>query len=196
MPALLVLVSLILVTCPKPATAQAHGDTSGAISLEELARRFSDDDSYDEALEALTSFGMARHVYPLYNACRPMTFISTIESPIGTAADIGLTDPLLRDAVERRLRSARLYASDPVTGNPFLHVHVQVLSRAFHVSAMLQKRVEDPEFDIDGIATTWMKGGPGVHGGDLSLVLSAVDLVMNAFILEYLRVNETACGGP
>ena len=39
----------------------------------------------------------------------------------------------------------------------------------------------------------WETGSYGTHGGDADYILQAVSERLDRFILEYLRVNETAC---
>ena len=44
------------------------------------------------------------------------------------------------------------------------------------------------------MASTWHSGAVGTHGDDASYILSAVSRYMDRFLVEYLRVNEEACG--
>ena len=47
-----------------------------------------------------------------------------------------------------------------------------------------------------GIATTWKHGRIGTHAGDGDYILQSVGIAVDNFVLEYLRVNEEACGRP
>ena len=42
-------------------------------------------------------------------------------------------------------------------------------------------------------STTWRIGTYGTHGGDAGYILQALSEKLDKFILEYLRVNESAC---
>ena len=55
--------------------------------------------------------------------------------------------------------------------------------------------VEGLGSDLCGVATTWVRGSAGTHGGDAGYIRSGVSEYMDTFLLEYLRVNEEACPG-
>ena len=136
--------------------------------------------------------GTQTNCFELYNACRPMNLV--VESLDEDAAEIGLTEERIRTAVESRLRSARLHSDDPRW--TYLYVNVNVGRRAFSSSARYKKWLRDVEFDLSGVAGTWDTGVTGTHGGDAGYILQSVSENVDRFIVEYLRVNEGACGGP
>ena len=128
--------------------------------------------------------------FRLFNECRPMRLL--VESLPADAAELGLTKASIQVAVESRLRSARLYDSESTFG-PYLYVNVNVVGRAFHASLEYNKLVRDPASDVPGTATTWDIRSTGTHGADSSYILSAISELMDRFLVEYLRVNESAC---
>ena len=127
--------------------------------------------------------------FQLFNECRPMD-LRVLDSPSGGAAEIDLTEAAIQAAVESRLRSARLYDAD---AGPALYVNVTVVGRAFSLVLTYMKIVYDPASDDTLRAMTWIKNVVGTHGGDATYILSNVASYMDVFLVEYLRVNESAC---
>lgn len=109
------------------------------------------------------------------------------------AEKIGLTKTAIINAVESRLRSARVYTNDPA--NPYqLYINVTVLRSAFSVYIAFHKMLYDFRNRLDGFATTWYRGTTGIHGGqDGGYILSSVSSLIDEFLVEYFRVNEKAC---
>lgn len=109
------------------------------------------------------------------------------------AEKIGLTKTAIINAVESRLRSARVYTNDPA--NPYqLYINVTVLRSAFSVYIAFDKMLYDFRNRLDGFATTWYTGTTGIHGGqDSGYILSSVSSLIDQFLVEYFRVNEKAC---
>lgn len=107
------------------------------------------------------------------------------------AADIRLTEERIQTVAESRLRAARLYDANVI--HPWLFVIVHVAGSAFSIDVMLYKEVLDPASGLPGAAATWQDGSTGTHGKDAGYVLRALSESIDAFILDYLRVNEDAC---
>ena len=128
--------------------------------------------------------------FRLYNVCLPMSLV--VEGLPSDALEIGLTHESIQAAIESRMRSARIYDSDP-SSLAYLYVNVNVVGRAFSWSLAFNKWVYDLASDTRNSATTWRIGGTGSHGNDSSYVLSALSESMDQFLVEYLRVNESAC---
>ena len=128
--------------------------------------------------------------FRLWNDCRTMGL--AVEDLPKSATEIGLTKEAVTVAVRSRLRAARLYRADD--GVPFLPVTLNVVGSAFSISVEYLKWVKDRASGISSGATTWARGSTGTHGRDASYILSAVSQHVDAFIDEYLRVNEAACG--
>ena len=131
--------------------------------------------------------------FQLWNACRPLYLI--VEFLPEDAEEIGLTEERIQTAAESRLRAARLY--DAEAADHFLYVNVNVVERAFSIDVGYRKLLHDEALDIGGMAETWNTGAAGMHGGSgASFILQGVSEHMDLFVVEYLRVNEPACGGP
>ena len=128
--------------------------------------------------------------FRLFNGCQPMFLL--VEGLPSDALEIGLTIESIQAAVESRLRSARIYTSDQ-SALEHLYVNVNVVGRAFSWSLEFKKWVYDFASESERSATTWDIGGTGTHGNDTGYILSAISSVMDQFLVEYLRVNESAC---
>ena len=126
--------------------------------------------------------------FRLFNECRPMDLI--VESLHADAAEIGLTEESIQAAVESRLRSARLYDAD---AGPFLSVDVDIAGPGHSISLRYLKLLYDPVSEESRLAPTWESGSFGTHGGDAAYILSILAGQMDRFLVEYLRVNESAC---
>ena len=68
--------------------------------------------------------------------------------------------------------------------------------RAFSIDVQYRKLLHDPASDRHGVAATWGTGGTGTHSGDATYIRGMVAEYVDEFLAEYLRVNESACGGP
>ena len=131
--------------------------------------------------------------FQLWNACRPL-YLLVVEGPTEDAEEIGLTKERIQTAAESRLRAARLY--DAEAADHFLYVNVNVVGRAYSIGVGYRKWLHDEALDIGGMAETWNTGSAGTHGGGARFILQDVSEHMDRFVVEYLRVNEPACGGP
>ena len=127
--------------------------------------------------------------FELFADCRPMRLL--VEGLPDGASKIGLTKEAIQAAAESRLRSARLYDS---RASRFLYVNVNVVGRAFSITLEFHKRVWDFSSGIIQTATTWDSGSAGTHGGNANFILSSISGHMDKFLVEFLRVNEKACG--
>ena len=121
--------------------------------------------------------------------CKPFDLI--VEKLPSGAKEIGLTTQAAQAAMESRLRSARLYNGSE---REYLYVRVNVVGAAFSVALHFNKWTIDPTTTEQSAATTWRHGFLGTHGDNSGYVLSAVAEAMDKFLVEYLRVNEEACG--
>ncbi len=127
--------------------------------------------------------------FELFNGCKPMDL--AVESLNDDTGKIGLTKARLQAAAESRLRSARLYDSDATA--PWLYVNVNVSGPAFSISLQYKKLVLDLASVKNGYAATWNTAGTGTHGGDAGYIVSSLSQHLDRFLVEYLRVNESAC---
>lgn len=138
---------------------------------------------------AATEYELGR--FQLFNNCEPVDLL--VEDLSFHATGIGLTERTIQNAVESRLRSARLYNSLPRFDDAYLYVNVHVLSRSFSIRLSYHKTVIDEASGLRNSASTWGRGITGAHGGNASFILSGVSELMDEFLVEYLRVNEEAC---
>ena len=160
----------------------------------------------DEDVDILEQLIEDANVFRLWHGCEPM-FLS-VEGLPDDAADIDLTKERIQTLAESRLRVARLYvgyddevllSSPPLKLPPVLYVRVGVLvsesgrGGAFSIEVSFKKHLRDDVSDRNGSATTWDTTTYGMHGGDAGYIMQAVSERLDWFILEYLRVNETAC---
>ena len=133
--------------------------------------------------------------FDLWNECAPIWLV--VEGLSDGAADIDLTEERIQTLAESRLRAARLYGEAAL--RVYLYVRVGVLvsenrrSGAFNVEVVFKKYLRDGVSEQNGYAATWEAGHYGTHGGDAGYIMQIVSEHLDRFILEYLRVNETAC---
>ena len=135
--------------------------------------------------------------FDLWNKCAPIRLI--VEGLSDDAAAIDLTEERIQTLAESRLRAARLYDAAAI---PYLYVRVGVLvsknrrSGAYSIEVSFSEYLRDAVSAQNGIATTWDANGVGMHAGDrdAGYILQHVSECLDRFILEYLRVNEAACG--
>ena len=128
-----------------------------------------------------------------------MTLLVVVQSD--GAEDLQLTEAQVQIAVESRLRSARLYGQPPenkkiVMPHPYLFVYIHAVGRACHVKIAFREPVKDHVTNYTGWAATWERTSTGMHGNDGGFILSSVSGLIDTSLVEYLRVNESACGGP
>ena len=127
--------------------------------------------------------------FRLFNECRPMALF--VEYLPAAAADIDLTEAAIQAAVESRLRSARLYDAD---AGSYLYVNVNVVEKVFGLNLGYKKFVYDQVAGESGFVTTWELGNTGWAGSaGAAYILSILAGYMDRFLVEYLRVNESAC---
>ena len=114
-----------------------------------------------------------------------------VEGRPSGALEIGLTIESIQAAIESRVRSARIYTSDR-SALAYLYVNVNVVGRAFSWSLVFNKWVYDFAPKSEQAARTWQIGGTGTHGNDGGYIMSALSSAMDQFLVEHLRVNESA----
>ena len=155
--------------------------------------------SHAEALEAgLISISEADDLFRLWNDCRPVGF--SVHLPVTDAATrIGLTKEAVEIAVRSRLRSARIFKehASPQSleeQHGLLVVQVQMGRNIFLWSARFQKLMQDSATElVTWTYTGWMRSSFGGHNDDRNFILAAIAPGVDAFIDDYLRVNEPAC---
>lgn len=126
----------------------------------------------------------------LFNNCQPMYLL--VEGLPPDALETGLSQESIQAAVESRMRSARIYTSDQ-SALAYLYVNLNISNLAFNLRLEFKKWVYDFASDSELTASTWSAAATGMHGNDSSYLLSVLSQHMDQFLVEYLRVNESAC---
>ena len=130
--------------------------------------------------------------FRLFADCGPMFLI--VGGLSEDATKTGLTKESIQAAGESRLRSARLYIGANTAALQYLYIAVNVVGGGFSVGLEFSKWVFDSLSGEELYAVTWGADSTGTHGGDSGFLLSAVSQHLDKFLVEYLRVNEEACG--
>ena len=123
----------------------------------------------------------------LYTACAPMDFrVEDLDSK--GVRETGLTRDAIMNAVESRLRAARLFAplekQDPIR-QQYLYVNVHMHGPAFCVNTELLRNVENLGYGLPGVVVTvWKTGGGGTHGGNGRYVSGFVSELLDEFITK------------
>lgn len=155
------------------------------------------------AVLVATGMGHASHAvgqtererFELFGECRPIDLV--VESLDDDAMDIGLTRERIQTLAESRLRAARLYNAAALQ---YLYVRIGVMvsegrrGGAYSIEVEYFKFLDDSVSEGSGFAPTWNSGSFGTHGGDGGFIMQALSEHVDRFLLEYLRVNEAACG--
>ena len=139
-------------------------------------------DSKDEVVKSIKQFELLYY-------CQPMRII--VEELHDDASKIKLTEMSIQTAIESRLRSARLYTSDPLSD--YLYVRVGVGKSSYNIELSFNKRVQDLASEKIQRTPTWKTGSFGTHGENAGFVLSNLSQHMDNFLVEYLKVNEEYC---
>ena len=132
----------------------------------------------------------------VFSLCSPGERIDVaIDDLPGHAAGAGLTQDAIREAVEGRLRRARLF--DP-NAEPLLHVEIFLGEpRGEHipfysVGVRYLRDLMAERIDVAALAETWAFGGAGQ--GDAPSFLDHLGILVDEFIAEYQRVRDSdAC---
>lgn len=126
--------------------------------------------------------------FNLYTGCAPLRIVPEF-SEIAVARPTGLSEMKVREAVTLRLREADLIGDGPHA----LAVGAAVVGESVTLWVRFRKVLKDPITGHVGAGTTWhrLSGGPSV--GRTDSVLKALDQMLDAFLEDYLSVNEEAC---
>ena len=127
--------------------------------------------------------------FQLFSGCGPMRLV--VGELHKAAQKLGLARESIQAAAESRLRAARLYSTE---AEPYLRIQAAVGKTAFSVRLEFKKWVSDPLSGERIPAATWNTGSFGTHGGDSGYILSTISEHLDEFLVEFLRVNEEACG--
>lgn len=131
--------------------------------------------------------------FELFTNCHPLAV--TISEASQDWDVPGLTKADIQNAVESRLRGAHIYA--PTFSLSSLNISIFIMRGVFSINLGLLKSLADGKHSqMYGAAKTWEDGVTGAYvrgvGGG-HFILSSLSQLLDRFIANYLRVNETAC---
>ena len=134
--------------------------------------------------------------FTLFTGCGPVGLRIDVQRD---DADIGLTEERVRTMAESRLRAARMYMPYAGPGTePLLTVAAHASGPAYTYALYFSKKLLDPRTGVSTLMTTWRDSGYrniGIHGGEAGFIILGISESLDAFILDYLRVNEASCKG-
>ena len=130
----------------------------------------------------------------LFSLCSPGERVDVVVDELpGHAERIGLSSDAIREAIEGRLRRARLH--DP-NAEPLLHA-VLVLGEPeeghipfYSIELRYLRDLVAERLGLASLAETWSTGGAGQGGAED--FLAHLDSFIDAFIAEYQRVQGSA----
>lgn len=131
--------------------------------------------------------------FELWNECGTVNLL--VESLNKNAEKIELTSERVERNIRSRLRAARIYRKEAADGRNFSYIYVQItLSKhGYMINVKLKKEMRDERSGLYGLAVSWSHGGTGTHGGDAGYIIGHLSELIDVFIDEYIRVNESAC---
>lgn len=147
--------------------------------------------------EELAEMGIDLHEqcgFELFNECRPVRVFTRTQDLEAFYAPLASMDGRIRTMAESRLRAARIYDGAPNASGRLI-VEVSRFDDSHLVTVAFVRRVFEPVNGIWGTAATWRATDPRwrfpsyTSDSAMQVVSDGID----KFILEYLRVNESAC---
>ena len=127
--------------------------------------------------------------FQLYTACEPVRLV--VERLYEDAAEIGLTKRDIELTTRSRLRAARIYNPEE-SGPTSLYININTLGPAYNTDVFFDQIAQTTHGGF-GVATTWMTGGTGTHGGNSGFILQRLSRHIDRFIDAYLEVNGADC---
>lgn len=145
------------------------------------------------------------HCFALWNSCGSLRAQVDI---IGESLGFSLDESDVAAVVEARLRASRLFNSAPFGSSVSVSMILlparagdREIGTIYAFSVGLEKafRSEQTPFPVVGFADPWRTTYAGILSRSTATrraVLDAVADGVDEVLLDYLRVNEPACGGP
>ncbi|MDE0101415.1 MAG: hypothetical protein OXN89_03465 [Bryobacterales bacterium] len=127
--------------------------------------------------------------FQLFNYCSGADSKAVLDDE--KAVDLDLSEESLQNALESRMRAARLHRDRPDGDGLVLDVHV--VGRGFKITLALYKSVRDLASGKVYFAATWQAGFTGQHSGRSGYILESTSMLIDEFIAKYLRINEPYC---
>ena len=142
-----------------------------------------------------TTGGVDIETRQLYTACAPMDIVIESLNP-EYSQHTGLTEKAVLNAVESRIRTARLFAAtidQDRDRDQYLYVRVAIFNNAFSIRVALYRFVKDIGYGLSSYVAVWERATVGTHGNNGQYILGSVSEFMDHFLAAYLRVNEEHC---
>ena len=129
--------------------------------------------------------------FKFFNECWP---VSVHVATMGEhEKELLISEDIVRDLLETRLREARLYSSLPAPV-PLLEVNIMALDAAYSVELSYIKFMDDEASGHSYHATTWDTGMIGEHPELTSgIILDALSALTDDFLDRFLEVNDPLC---
>jgi hypothetical protein len=133
---------------------------------------------------------------------KKLSVVVQIEKPaLDDFKKVGLTEDRIRTGVVLKLQEAKIdvvYAEDPATDTPILHVELNGSNRngkafSFLIEIELwQKSILKRDPKVEVITGTWSTGvfGSGPPSNIGNDIMGLIDSTMDAFVKAYLSVNS------
>ena len=138
--------------------------------------------------------------FALFNRCEPIGLLigvgageSAVSGQSIPYSGSGVNQAAVQALFESRLRAARLYNSEyspRENPGPHLSVAVTLADGGNLLVVEFRKRLYDLASGTGVLSTSWSDGRFGGHDDN---TLSALSEIMDRFLVDYLRVNESAC---
>ena len=126
--------------------------------------------------------------FKLFTSCASINLI--VQGMTEDAKKINLTEEAVRNSVESRLRSGRIFNKDSIY---YLYVNINVVKNGVGLDLQFYKYFKDYYFpELIGSAVSWQTGSAGV-ATKASTILSELSGLTDQFLVEYFKVNEKAC---
>ena len=122
------------------------------------------------------------------------SLIVTIEGLNDTNRNKGLSKELIQAKVEIQLRQNGINpVAAPKYEDGYLCVYVNIAGSAYSVDVEFKRRVR---YSCNGntyeaIASVWETGGTGTYGKDPSLIIQNLADLIDIFINDYIKANQT-----
>lgn len=126
--------------------------------------------------------------FGLFTSCAPINLV--VEDMTEDGKRINLTEEAVRNSVESRLRSSRIFDE---TSFYYLYVNINVARNGVGMGLEFKKPVRDYYFpELIGSATSWSARSAGTSSS-ANFILSKLSKQTDQFLVEYFRVNGKAC---
>lgn len=132
-------------------------------------------------------------LFLLYTECSPVraSLIYVDSSGYQNEVSLSAAQSALQEAIESRLSQAGIYSDNDDT--PFLLLTVNIWEGLVDIDIRFHKYLFDAYTEEYRTAITWTDGVFGPHDSSLVFIHDNATGLLDGFLVEYLRVNESAC---